>query len=94
MASELLLGLAVQRGLLRYLLEWVEMALECSQGGGKINSLEFQNILKQMRTVTNGSAQAELPVSVSQTIPLYEAAILLLEEVSTITVTSWYCNTI
>lgn len=72
----------MQRGLLRYLLEWVEMALECSEGGGKINNLEFYNILKQMRIVTNGNIQSEFPVSSGQTIPLYEAAILLLEEVS------------
>lgn len=78
----MLLGLAVQRGLLRYLLEWVEMALECSEGGGKMNIVEFYNILKQMQTVTNGGIQSEFPVPGCQTIPLYEAAILLLEEVS------------
>lgn len=59
LACELLLGLAAQRGSLRYLLEWVEMSLAASIG---LNSLEqgesqeglmgydcFMNILMQMR---------------------------------------------
>lgn len=62
LACELLLGLAAQRGSLRYLLEWVEMALAAS---ATVNSLEpnqatqsqeglmgydcFMNILMQMR---------------------------------------------
>lgn len=62
LASELLLGLATQRGSLRYLLEWIEMALGAS---AVVNTMEkskvlqtqegmitfdcFMNILMQMR---------------------------------------------
>uniref|UniRef100_A0A8D2LRJ6 HECT-type E3 ubiquitin transferase n=1 Tax=Varanus komodoensis TaxID=61221 RepID=A0A8D2LRJ6_VARKO len=69
LASELLLGLAAQRGSLRYLLEWIEMALSAS---AMVNSMEknkmlqtqegmisfdcFMNILMQMRRSLGSSA--------------------------------------
>ncbi|XP_015230673.1 PREDICTED: probable E3 ubiquitin-protein ligase HERC1 [Cyprinodon variegatus] len=62
LASELLLGLASQRGSLRYLLDWIEMALAASavvssmEEGALLQSQEglmgydcFMNILMQMR---------------------------------------------
>ncbi|XP_054287973.1 probable E3 ubiquitin-protein ligase HERC1 [Macrosteles quadrilineatus] len=81
LASELLLGLAVQRGSLRYLLEWVEMALD---SGGNIATQEFLTILRQMRTITASGAQRELNVAAvstqSSTMPLYKAALMLMDE--------------
>uniref|UniRef100_A0A4X1U0U5 HECT-type E3 ubiquitin transferase n=1 Tax=Sus scrofa TaxID=9823 RepID=A0A4X1U0U5_PIG len=69
LASELLLGLAAQRGSLRYLLEWIEMALGAS---AVVNSMEkskllssqegmisfdcFMTILMQMRRSLGSSA--------------------------------------
>ncbi|KAH0619794.1 hypothetical protein JD844_014057 [Phrynosoma platyrhinos] len=69
LASELLLGLAAQRGSLRYLLEWIEMALSAS---AVVNTMEktrtlqtqegmisfdcFMNILMQMRRSLGSSA--------------------------------------
>ncbi|XP_060031692.1 probable E3 ubiquitin-protein ligase HERC1 [Erinaceus europaeus] len=69
LASELLLGLAAQRGSLRYLLEWIEMALGAS---AVVNSMEknkllsgqegmisfdcFMSILMQMRRSLGSSA--------------------------------------
>ncbi|XP_015275623.1 PREDICTED: probable E3 ubiquitin-protein ligase HERC1 [Gekko japonicus] len=69
LASELLLGLAAQRGSLRYLLEWIEMALGAS---AVVNTMEknktlqtqegmisfdcFMNILMQMRRSLGSSA--------------------------------------
>ncbi|XP_057693761.1 probable E3 ubiquitin-protein ligase HERC1 isoform X4 [Corythoichthys intestinalis] len=69
LASELLLGLASQRGSLRYLLEWIEMALAAS---AVVSSIEhskvlqsqegligydcFMNILMQMRRSLGSSA--------------------------------------
>ncbi|XP_078541321.1 putative E3 ubiquitin-protein ligase HERC1 isoform X2 [Lissotriton helveticus] len=69
LASELLLGLAAQRGSLRYLLEWIEMALASS---AVVNTMEkgkmqlspeglisfdcFMNILMQMRRSLGSSA--------------------------------------
>ncbi|XP_037835872.1 probable E3 ubiquitin-protein ligase HERC1 isoform X2 [Kryptolebias marmoratus] len=69
LASELLLGLASQRGSLRYLLEWIEMALAASavvstmeqnqvlqSQEGLINYDCFMNILMQMRRSLGSSA--------------------------------------
>ncbi|KAI1904452.1 hypothetical protein AGOR_G00005790 [Albula goreensis] len=69
LASELLLGLAAQRGSLRYLLEWIEMALAAS---AVVSAMEkskaalcqegligydcFMNILMQMRRSLGSSA--------------------------------------
>ncbi|XP_053490210.1 probable E3 ubiquitin-protein ligase HERC1 isoform X6 [Ictalurus furcatus] len=70
LACELLLGLAAQRGSLRYLLEWVEMALAASAGVSNLeqNQIQnqnqeglmgydcFMNILMQMRRSLGSSA--------------------------------------
>ncbi|XP_056269201.1 probable E3 ubiquitin-protein ligase HERC1 isoform X3 [Pseudoliparis swirei] len=69
LASELLLGLASQRGSLRYLLEWIEMALLAAAAvvsameENKLQSQEgligyecFMNILMQMRRSLGSSA--------------------------------------
>ncbi|KAL4641964.1 putative E3 ubiquitin-protein ligase HERC1 isoform X1 [Arapaima gigas] len=69
LASELLLGLAAQRGSLRYLLEWIEMALAASalvstmekskislNQEGLIGYDCFMNILLQMRRSLGSSA--------------------------------------
>ncbi|KAM3626014.1 uncharacterized protein V6R79_021387 [Siganus canaliculatus] len=69
LASELLLGLASQRGSLRYLLEWIEMALAASavvscmeenkvllKEEGLISYDCFMNILMQMRRSLGSSA--------------------------------------
>ncbi|XP_055518701.1 probable E3 ubiquitin-protein ligase HERC1 isoform X3 [Leucoraja erinacea] len=69
LASELLLGLAAQRGSLRYFLEWIEMALAasaavstmeitkpCASREGMIGYDCFMNILMQMRRSLGSSA--------------------------------------
>ncbi|XP_066503891.1 probable E3 ubiquitin-protein ligase HERC1 isoform X4 [Hoplias malabaricus] len=93
LACELLLGLAAQRGSLRYLLEWVEMALAASAG---VSSLElsqeglmgydcFMNILMQMRRSLGSSADRSQWREPTRTpdglCSLYEAALCLFEEV-------------
>ncbi|KAG8252882.1 putative E3 ubiquitin-protein ligase herc1 [Homalodisca vitripennis] len=77
LASELLLGLAVQRGSLRHLLEWVRMALE---SGGNIGTQEFLTILRQMRAITASGSQNFLYTVSQPTLPLYKAAIMLTDE--------------
>lgn len=70
LASELLLGLASQRGSLRYLLDWIEMALAASavvstmeqsqvlqNQEGLISYDCFMNILMQMRRSLVSSLQ-------------------------------------
>lgn len=78
LASELLLGLAVQRGSLRYLLEWVEMALD---SGGSINTQEFLTILRHMRTITASGPQRDSHSAAGPTMLLYKAAVMLMDEV-------------
>nr|XP_033775643.1 probable E3 ubiquitin-protein ligase HERC1 isoform X2 [Geotrypetes seraphini] len=97
LASELLLGLAAQRGSLRYLLEWIEMALAASAVStteknkmllgpeGMISFECFMNILIQMRRSLGSSAdrsQWREPTRTSESLcSLYEAALCLFEEV-------------
>ncbi|XP_077942009.1 putative E3 ubiquitin-protein ligase HERC1 isoform X9 [Gasterosteus aculeatus] len=96
LASELLLGLASQRGSLRYLLEWIEMALAASavvsameenklSQEGLIGYDCFMNILMQMRRSLGSSAdrsQWREPTRTTDGLcSLYEAALCLLEEV-------------
>ncbi|KAK7912664.1 hypothetical protein WMY93_012875 [Mugilogobius chulae] len=97
LASELLLGLASQRGSLRYLLEWIEMALAASAVVSTMEpsqslSLEglisydcFMNILMQMRRSLGSSAdrsQWREPTRTADSLcSLYEAALCLFEEV-------------
>ncbi|CAG5849679.1 unnamed protein product [Menidia menidia] len=94
LACELLLGLAAQRGSLRYLLEWIEMALAAAAAvvGGLEQSQEglmgydcFMNILMQMRRSLGSSAdrsQWREPTRMPDGLcSLYEAALCLFEEV-------------
>ncbi|XP_056876992.1 probable E3 ubiquitin-protein ligase HERC1 isoform X3 [Takifugu flavidus] len=97
LASELLLGLASQRGSLRYLLEWIEMALAASavvstmvenkalNQEGLIGFDCFMSILMQMRRSLGSSADRsqwrEPTRSAEGLCSLYEAALCLFEEV-------------
>ncbi|CAF90789.1 unnamed protein product [Tetraodon nigroviridis] len=97
LASELLLGLASQRGSLRYLLEWIEMALAASavvstmaeskawNQEGLIGYDCFMSILMQMRRSLGSAAdrsQWREPTRTSEGLcSLYEAALCLFEEV-------------
>lgn len=93
LACELLLGLAAQRGSLRYLLEWVEMALAASAGVSNLEQSQeglmgydcFMNILMQMRRSLGSSAdrsQWREPTRTPDSLcSLYEAALCLFDEV-------------
>ncbi|XP_061671695.1 probable E3 ubiquitin-protein ligase HERC1 isoform X2 [Syngnathoides biaculeatus] len=97
LASELLLGLSSQRGSLRYLLEWIEMALAASavvgtMGHKVLQSQEgligydcFMNVLMQMRHSLGSSADRsqwrEPTRNPDGLCSLYEAALCLFEEV-------------
>ncbi|TRY89487.1 hypothetical protein DNTS_016060 [Danionella cerebrum] len=93
LACELLLGLAAQRGSLRYLLEWVEMALAASASVSSQEETQeglmgydcFMNILMQMRRSLGSSAdrsQWREPTRTPDDLcSLYEAALCLFEEV-------------
>ncbi|XP_016128716.1 probable E3 ubiquitin-protein ligase HERC1 [Sinocyclocheilus grahami] len=93
LACELLLGLAAQRGSLRYLLEWVEMALAASAGVSNLEQSQeglmgydcFMNILMQMRRSLGSSADRSQWREPTRTpdglCSLYEAALCLFEEV-------------
>lgn len=81
LASELLLLIAVQRGSLRYILDWIDMALSAVNklsDNQKICSAIFRNILAQFRASKSNSNQSENSITDSMTI--YEAAVELMEE--------------
>uniref|UniRef100_T1JES7 HECT-type E3 ubiquitin transferase n=1 Tax=Strigamia maritima TaxID=126957 RepID=T1JES7_STRMM len=92
LASELLLGLATQRGSLRYLLDWIEMALCASvtnenihQTTGFITYSFFLDVLKQIKTSVGSSdkifSNYQFTISSQGVIPLYQAAMCLMNEV-------------
>ncbi|CAG9773088.1 unnamed protein product [Ceutorhynchus assimilis] len=79
LASEILLGLALQRGSLRYLLEWIDIALEASCKT-TIQSDFFSKAITQLEggkhRLTNTSWKEQSPIS------MYQTAIYLLEVLS------------
>ncbi|XP_018324237.1 probable E3 ubiquitin-protein ligase HERC1 isoform X2 [Agrilus planipennis] len=81
LATELLLGLALQRGSLRFLLEWIEMALDASTDEGnncRITSYAFQKALLLMDC---NKQKAKLKFNFdNDEICLYEVALYLMEE--------------
>jgi E3 ubiquitin-protein ligase HERC1 len=79
-----LLGIALQRGSLRFLLEWVQMALDSSVAGTKealISSSSFLEWLEQMHTTSPRSQQELQPDSLGF-VPLYQAALCLMGQVN------------
>ncbi|BFZ01051.1 hypothetical protein BsWGS_04090 [Bradybaena similaris] len=95
LASQLLLAIAMQRGLLHHLLDWVGLALQVSASAhsevkkgvdasyGRINMTFFKAILAQMIDKTGGAERVprtSLTVDTDGMIPMFEAAMFLLEE--------------
>lgn len=79
LASELVLSLALQRGSLRYILEWIQMALDASCTSfrnGKISRHSLEKSLLQMK----GSKTSKLKLKHDE-VDLYEAAMCIMEEV-------------
>lgn len=93
LASELLLELALQRGSLIYLLEWIDMALCASCGkqddkntSAKITASVFLKAMSKMRSSAegdglDGKSWYNLASDESGKILLYQAAMCLMEEV-------------
>ncbi|CAB3370488.1 Hypothetical predicted protein [Cloeon dipterum] len=80
LSAELLLGLALQRGSLCYLLEWVQMAIQASVIGQKealIPSLSFLDWLSQMQGGSHSSHES-FQGDPRGFIPLYQAALCLM----------------
>lgn len=82
LAAELLLLIATQRGSLRFLLEWIEMALDASCKTEKITSSLFKNVVIQLQTNKNLKMKQQ-GCSSLKTLNLYEASLLLMEEIVT-----------
>ncbi|XP_076258464.1 putative E3 ubiquitin-protein ligase HERC1 isoform X2 [Rhynchophorus ferrugineus] len=81
LASEILLGLALQRGSLRYLLEWIDMALEASVK----QSLESEFFTKAINKLEGGKTKLKNKSwnkDNSTPITMYQAAIYLIEILS------------
>lgn len=87
LSSELLLLLAVQRGSLRYLLGWIEMALKaCSANKDQIlKSCIFNKVLSQLQA-NNSSSSNSLCRDSSDDISMYETAVQLMEELAMMSV--------
>ncbi|KRT81777.1 Regulator of chromosome condensation repeat containing protein [Oryctes borbonicus] len=80
LASELLLSISLQRGSLRYLLEWIEMALEASayDSNFTIRSRKFTRAIQHMMGDTSlNSIKFD---DSAREITLYEAATQLMEK--------------
>ncbi|XP_031334464.1 probable E3 ubiquitin-protein ligase HERC1 isoform X1 [Photinus pyralis] len=78
LAAELVLGIALQRGSLRYFLEWIDMALDGSSKEGstcKISREMFETVTSQME-----SAQINLD-SEDNEVDLYQAAYYLMDAI-------------
>ncbi|GFO36542.1 HECT and rld domain-containing e3 ubiquitin protein ligase family member 1, partial [Plakobranchus ocellatus] len=102
LASQLLLAVGMQRGLLRHLLAWVQLALSVSATAqtearkaeslvgqdkdnklGRIENSFFRTVLVQMIDKTGGATRVprtHLTVDEDGLIPMFEAAMFLLEE--------------
>uniref|UniRef100_A0A2C9KCS9 B30.2/SPRY domain-containing protein n=1 Tax=Biomphalaria glabrata TaxID=6526 RepID=A0A2C9KCS9_BIOGL len=97
LASQLMLSIAMQRGLLHHLLDWVDLALRVSATAqseakkgvenkyGLINGTFYKALLAQMieKTCSGNSGRiSRTPLTVNQDgmIPMFEAAMFLLEE--------------
>lgn len=79
LASELLLSLALQRGSLRYILEWIQMALDASCKNfrhGKISRNTLEKSLIQMK-----GPQVSKKKLIQSEVDLYDAALCIMEEV-------------
>lgn len=76
LSSEILLGIYLQRGSLRYLLEWIEMSLDASCKGTKISSRTFKNYISQLEAKTNLKLSASFE---KEELTIYEAALHLME---------------
>lgn len=85
LAAELLLLIAAQRGSLRFLLEWIEMALDASSKSEeeqKITSPLFKNVVIQLQTSRNLKTKQQ-SCNGGRELNLYEASLLLMEEIVT-----------
>lgn len=78
LASELLLGVALQRGSLRFILEWIQMALDSSSPrSGKISRKTLEKALYQMR----GDCVSPIKLrNFGNEVDLYDAAMCIMEE--------------
>lgn len=87
LSAELLLLIATQRGSLRFLLEWIEMALDAStrteNSQQKISSPLFNNILQQLQTNKPSKQKQNNHHINGLELNLYEASLLLMEEIVT-----------
>ncbi|KAK9884642.1 hypothetical protein WA026_007479 [Henosepilachna vigintioctopunctata] len=86
LSCELLLGICLQRGSLRYLLDWIEMALEASSKEGKeITSIFFKKAICQL---DGGKNRLRLePWQIGEdAIDIYNASLYLMEILSSMAI--------
>lgn len=87
LASELLLLLAVQRGSLHYLLEWIELALNASSIlDDSICSPIYGKVLQQLHLNKLNAQDSKSNIDTSTTLNLYDVALQLMEELVSMSV--------
>lgn len=87
LAAELLLLVAVQRGSLRYLLEWIELALNASATQAEsICSPIFENVLQKLYVNKLNTQDVKKISEKANAINLYDAALRLMEELVSMSV--------
>ncbi len=86
LSIELLLYIALQRGSLRYLLEWIETALECSSEV-TISDSSFSQVFSHIDETVNCDCKKLLLADIdmqSEKVSANKAAILLMKVVSSL----------
>lgn len=81
LCCEILLGVALQRGSLRYLLEWIEMALEASSKELLISSKLFKKTILQLEG-GNCKTKLTLKSNEGEEMSIYKASLCLMEVVT------------
>ncbi|XP_042891775.1 probable E3 ubiquitin-protein ligase HERC1 isoform X3 [Penaeus japonicus] len=90
LSAELLLGLSLQRGSLRYLLEWVHMALSAAttaaqdtSDGTCISSSCLQEVMNSLAQSGECILGGLIPGALDDhTVPLYQASLILMEKLT------------
>ncbi|KAJ8965419.1 hypothetical protein NQ314_004172 [Rhamnusium bicolor] len=85
LSCEILLGLALQRGSLRYLLEWIELALEASCKEPKLSSKLFRKAISQLEGGKH-KVRVELWKNEGEEISIYKAGLCLMEVLASMAV--------
>jgi hypothetical protein len=84
LAAEIMLGLALQRGSLQHMLEWIDMALSCCADGDRDIVVSKRVLLASvatMRRVSVDVVESHWEVNGNEKLDIYSIAIFFMNEV-------------